>query len=594
MMSIIHRSNLAAWIDLQKRGGLELDGRDEGFEEELRSKLDPDATSLTDALRAATTEQFLGAFFDVLQPFVEMFRAILDFFEKARATQGREQWNISVDGTNLSLEHLRHFLKDWDSVPCEIEVPVLDFDSRWRLAEIGRPATSGLPDDNDFSKLTGVSDWLRAYQRGQYEELPSSLRPAKLADGYKDAAGLAITVLKIIRERYTTRNKLIQDHVGRGQYGDAFSLGSIAQNESDHWLWVVVTNLARSTTLPAEARLTLGKELQAFFASYPRKKFGVRLDLDDLGKYLSLPVWKKRHELYAVWIATEILAALPGHRYKIHQENGKILFSFRRTLVATVTSCWPSVELISERRVPIDTAVGRGRKKNVQPDYGLWRREADEEKCGLVIEVKHYKKSAPSSFSDVLTDYARAFPDAEILLVNHGPIGNVLSKLNYHQRARCKTIEKLTATNRQARDELRAKVLTYVGRSHALQTANELGSLKADTVLAIDVSPSMRPYLDQQRFFEIVMETVDERCSDVALIDDKLRSLVRIEELRMALGTVSGRSTALEAPVRWLLGLYKRALIITDEEGADTLQAQFKKTLIPTRTGLVIIEILAD
>jgi hypothetical protein len=104
-MSPIHKNSLAAWADLQKRGGLELSGRDDGFEEELKNRLAPSAGSLRDALSMATTDDLVRAFFDVMQPFVAMFRAILDFFEKAGAAEGREQWNIMVDDVDLRLDH---------------------------------------------------------------------------------------------------------------------------------------------------------------------------------------------------------------------------------------------------------------------------------------------------------------------------------------------------------------------------------------------------------------------------------------------------------------------------------------------------------
>lgn len=113
-MSTIHKDSLAAWADLQKRGGLELQGRDEGFEAELKNRLAPSAGSLEEALCSATTDDLARAFFDVLQPFVAMFRAILEFFEKADAAEGREQWNIIVDDVDFRLDHFRRFLKKWN------------------------------------------------------------------------------------------------------------------------------------------------------------------------------------------------------------------------------------------------------------------------------------------------------------------------------------------------------------------------------------------------------------------------------------------------------------------------------------------------
>jgi hypothetical protein len=73
----------------------------------------------------------------------------------------------------------------------------------------------------------------------------------------------------------------------------------------------------------------------------------------------------------------------------------------------------------------------------------------------LVIEVKYYKRSAPSSFSNVLTDYSRAFPTAQVYLVNHGPVGDATKDVLRELLGRCNTIEDLTAMHLEAREQLR-------------------------------------------------------------------------------------------------------------------------------------------
>ena len=138
-MSAIHKDGLAAWADLQKRGGLELNGRDERFEEELKNRLAPSAASLEQALRSASTDDLVRAFFDVIQPFIAMFRAILDFFEKAGAAEGREQWNIVVDDVDVSLEHFRRLLKNGS--PCRARLKSRPWISAAHGRSSTRPAT---------------------------------------------------------------------------------------------------------------------------------------------------------------------------------------------------------------------------------------------------------------------------------------------------------------------------------------------------------------------------------------------------------------------------------------------------------------------
>jgi hypothetical protein len=609
-MSKIHKDSLTAWADLQKRGGLELRGRDEGFEEELKNRLAPAAESLEEALHGATTDDLVRAFFDVLQPFVAMFRAILEFYEKAGAAEGREQWNIVVDDVDVSLDHFRRFLRKWNSVPCEVEVPAVDFGGAWAMNHATRDmdemngVRAGIDDTQPYwSGVVDIDDWLRAYRLkiGTYEDWPESLAPPALGEGYSDAAALGLAAVHTIQRGYASREELIAEHRKRGfrmDMGDGLSPRTIAQNETDFWLGTLVAQLAHAQTLPSPIKEELGQRLKDELDKYPRKKFGARIKIADLQSYLSLPTWQKRHELYAVWIATEIVNALPDHVCEIHHENGKIVFAFRETLVATVKSAWPAVRLISERRVPLAMPVGKGRTGNVQPDYGLWRHESGVETCGLVIEVKHYKRSASTSFEHVLADYSRAFPAAQVYLVNHGPIGDVTSNLPRELLLRCNTIRDLTVPHVSARDELREAVRKYVGNPVALPAAitgtGKRRGTQTDTVLAVDVSASMSGYLGKPDFFEIVREISDERCGNAALIDVGVRAVVPLDKLPEAILSADGGSTNLAGPVRELLGTFKRVLLITDASGLDSLRQVSKQTVLSTRSGLIAVELLPE
>jgi hypothetical protein len=599
----IHRDSRAAWEDLRKRGGLELNGRDEGLDEQLKDLLKPSARSLDEALRAATTDELVSAFFAVVEPYVLMFRAILDFFEKAGAAEGREQWNITVDDVDVRLEHFRRFLKKWNSVPCDVEVPAMDWPGAWATIRVMRDMLEtenprgGVGASESFrARIKDVDDWLRAYRapKGRYEQMPRSLTPSRLEAGYADVASIAMAAIHTILKDFRSREELIEERRKLGfamDRSDALSIGAIGQNETDFWLGGLMETLARAQALPAAAKRELGKRLQDFFARYPRKKFGARLRLADLQSYLSLPVWQKRHELYAVWIATEIVNALPEHTCKIHSEDGKIVFAFHETVVATVESAWPPVRLISERRTPLAAPVGHGRTGGVQPDYGLWRSETGGDTCGLVIEVKHYKKSAPSRFSDVLMDYSRALPNAEVYLVNHGPVGSVTGDSPRELWSRCHTIANLTVPHSEARDDLRKAVRKYVGDPVVRPVKKGIAG-PADTVVAIDVSASMSGSLAGNDFREITREILDGRCGTAALIDVSVRTVMPLGELPEKI-TAEGSSTSLQQPVLELLRTFKRALVITDDGGLNSLNAMPNLTVVAKRSELIAIEVLA-
>jgi hypothetical protein len=97
----VHRDALSAWRALCTAGGIEIADRDEELPELLRTRLAPGDCPLEDALATTSTDYLIAAFFDVIHPFVDMFRAILAFFERAGATEG-----VSNGASESTVSHL--------------------------------------------------------------------------------------------------------------------------------------------------------------------------------------------------------------------------------------------------------------------------------------------------------------------------------------------------------------------------------------------------------------------------------------------------------------------------------------------------------
>ena len=89
MFDEIYRDSLSAWQGLCRLGGIEPGGRDSDLVSRLKDVLDPEALDLHAALVNTSTNSFLQALFQVIQPFSMMFRDVLSFFEKAGARTGR-------------------------------------------------------------------------------------------------------------------------------------------------------------------------------------------------------------------------------------------------------------------------------------------------------------------------------------------------------------------------------------------------------------------------------------------------------------------------------------------------------------------------
>jgi hypothetical protein len=565
----VARDSHVAWRRLLEAGGLEPDQRDSGFVDALRARLSPTAATIEDALRAATTDDLVRAFFDLVQPYVAMFRAIMDFFQAAGAREGREQWEIHIDEEHLDLRHFQRFLEHWNVLEYDLNVPALDARGGWAVFEAGRdiPALQGALDflRGPEGTSTGYSDvnaWLNDYRDGRYGPFPASLHPSRVPPELGDAAGITLTAVELIRSRWPDRDAMRRDHAARGyrqDYADGFSLDTIAQNESDFCLGSSVAQLARYASLNDADRAHFSANLMEILSPYPRRLIGLRAKWPELERILSLPLWRKRNELYVVWIATEIVDAVNDHDVELHHENGRIVFAFRETVVATIHSTRPEVRLYAERRTPLVNPIGQGRSGNVQPDYSLWRGKDGQESCGLVVEVKHYLLPSPGRFREVLIDYGRAHANAKVVLVNHGHTGRT-DKIPSAITDRCHVIGDLTVSHLPARGKLRGLVRDYVG-----PPVRAIGN----AILAIDISMSMAQAVRGLEESDLLAELAEKHASpSVAFIDTAVRHICEVENAAAFLRqTKCDEGTTLTGPLAELLEQYGKVVLVTDAEG---------------------------
>jgi hypothetical protein len=598
MAGEIARDGISAWQWLCDAGGIEIRGRDADFVEALRVALRPSAPTLEDAVRETSTDDLISAFFSVAEPFVTMFQAILRFFEAAGVREGRAQWRISIEEEHLDLTHFQEFLATWEALDCDLEVPAIDSRGAWAIFDAARdiPALQQTLSVDGVRVLTGIADvdrWLTAYDQGQYLPLPSVLHPDCVPARLVDAAAIILASLDIIRRAWPDRKSMDAERRARryaADRADGFSPRTIAQHETDFRLRSAVVQLTRYLALDAAKRDAFLQALAAEFGKYPRRRIGVRAEFPMLERILSMPLWQRRHELYAVWIATEIVDALGDHEYELHHDEGRITFSFKETAVATIRSTRPQVTLYAERRRPLEKPLGHGRTGNVQPDYSLWRGSGDRETCGLVIEVKHYKREARARFREVLLDYARAHPDAAVLLVNHGSAEGAFRDEDWSISKRCHVLGDLTASHLEQRLAFKKYVRDYVGDPVAVAPEIDVAS---DAVIAIDISASMSGVLDSDEFHDLLQTLIANPSQTVALVDNTVRHVGRADTIGPVIRTIPrGSSTRLHAPVLALLKENVRVVMITDTEGCSDLQGLDVVRLGSERFGPGAVEIV--
>ena len=195
--SAIHRTAEEAWSHLVSIGALDLKERDTEFADEIRKMLDPSAKKVIDALARATTDQFVQVLFRALQPFSEMHREILRFYQAAGAKYGQQQWKISIEGDQIELADFEDFVRLWDSVPGEIDVPAAgtdEFGVLWRAWE-AYPQLGNLANRAAREPVViGIDDvdvWLDLYRSGTIAPLPITHFLDQQDAGFRDLAAVA-------------------------------------------------------------------------------------------------------------------------------------------------------------------------------------------------------------------------------------------------------------------------------------------------------------------------------------------------------------------------------------------------------------------
>lgn len=602
MSEIVHENAISAWHYLVENGGIELDERDEGLDKQIHQLLNPTVPSLEDALESATIDEFAKAFFEAVHPYIAMFRDILDFFVKAGASTGPDQWTLKLNEINLDLEHFRRLVSEWtEMADFEVEIPAVDWAGIWEICRVlkSKEDITNAVQQSFKTEPAGlaidVRAWVNAYNRGEFPPLPNTMLSPEFPEELQTCVLIANAVQLRLGELQLNRESLM--HLYRNQRGeldrsDALDFWSIAQNETDFCLRTFVVALASANAnLTPDEMKTLGNDLKLITDKFPTKPINLRVSVASLSNLVSLPIWKQRYELFAVWIATEMIRALNDHQIEIHHDNGKIEFAFRETIIASIRSASPAFTLVSERRTPLVDPQGEGRKHSVQPDHGLWATVDDGDVCRLVVEVKHYKQSAKKKFVDVFEDYARAFPEATVYLVNHGPIGNAVYDVSRSVRDRCHAIGRLTPSSIEARDKLADAVRTCVGEPVIRQTRNDRNT--DSNAIAFDVSASMKRHLTSRKIEKLVDELVAEYgASRFVSIDSKIVGSWEVSNAGLAKCLAcGGGQTDLEPSLNELLKEFESVIVVSDEEGTSKMEginSENLHLLEPAPIGVVI------
>lgn len=581
-MSDVARTASEAWQQLKAKGGIEPKGRDKDFVEALTRALSPNAKTIEQALTQVDIDGFVAAMFETIGPFAAIYAEILAFFRRANAASSKDAITLELNEIPFDLGHFTQFIETAQTVLGIHELVLLSDGNAWGFRHaLGRSrhmarAPALAPD---------VDHWCKQWQEGVYAPYPASLIPARMNSGLRDAAAIANAALQTLRVVSPTKDdtrRLLADIPADA----TTSLGgldahTIANLERDYWLFSVIESLGQAAKLTADDQADIVDAVANVLNGLPRTP--VDTALSQLEMLVSLPAWKKRYDLYAVWVATVIISALPNHTLEIHAKGGILPFAFKKTLLATIEAIEGQAFLYSERQAELANPRGKSRKDHVQPDYSLWR---PDDHCRLVIEVKHYKTPDKRKFSEVLADYADAHPHAQVVLVNYAGTGDILDAMpdvDADTRDRCRHISNLTPYNLPAKARLQQMVRDSVGLP-----ARALSPHK----LLVDVSGSMDPAFRGGR--ESVMaswmqsDEVDPAAEVVFVgTEESWRGNVKEAVNRLRNFSPAGGTSLCESAIR-LLEHTDRLLVATDDGGLADLETdpRLKVERLGFRTSL--------
>lgn len=566
---MIAQTGREAWNSLVRVGGIEVDGRDADLADSVRIALNPFAKSLDDAVNASTAEQVATAVLSEVSEFAAMMGDILHLLSSAGATEGKEQWLVALSENRLpvSLERFSDFIRAVKSSGGSVEIPRLRYYDAFDLLT---PFMNKLGADDgtvvDWGAGEARSLWDRDYED---VKVPEVARPSLLHD-------VALAVLAKIRLAKLDGPGALgryYDEQRNHEYRDpavtsGLSLPAIAQNETDFWLATACGVLEAAGSLEPSLLDEAERSVAARFAEYPRDRECVSASFDDVEHILSLPAWGARHETYAVWIASQIVSSgrQAGHAFEAQEHGGRMPFEFGESYVGTFTTTAKLTALFAERKIPLQNPVGDSRTANCQPDFSLW----DDGSPSLLVEVKHYKKSSPGKFGEVLTDYARCADGSPVCLAAHGPTTTALSKVPQALQPQCIVLDRFGPTNRDARRRFDQMIEGVLGSPVDRWFDARLDS---DALVVVDTSPSFHAVLQSPEGMELVREACSQAgAADLLLGSDRPGTVLPAgaASIREALRGYTG-GTDLQEVLRGTTNRWP-IFVLTDAEGAQSLK----------------------
>lgn len=468
------KSGAAVWQEFVVQGAILPKIYDQDFVHAVAVNLGlPEAEPSIESLDKAgiSARDLLRAMLRVLEPIAGMLRDLLNFYTEIGAN--------SADGDSLTIHYEFDEGEEIDILLANFRRDVVALESAMNFAQWT------VSDQNDLWSFPFGSNprvpvstevlekWRHDFVVDRVFNTIPKFRPTVdpvLNDALDDVYDIFQSYLD-----WTHRHAMTWDELQPAWQAKDPALGTLVISHSDFWLPTSFLGLHDAVQNSTDTQAT-AEELQSWISSLPMTPPTTQHLNTVVSTLLDLPMWGKRHELYAAWLVTQVNASLPG-RLNYVVTNGKFKFPFSGAKLANIQTSNGEMEFWTEKRSPAKNPVGKGRVSGVQPDYRFFSHESDlQETTTLAIEAKQYRNSRKKVHAEVLADYSNAMPNATIILAAYGPVSpTVKDSLKPDQAARIHVIRKLNPGDSVSRQEFARQVQQALPPARLLRAVGNYG-----------------------------------------------------------------------------------------------------------------------
>ena len=457
-----NRNTESLWNEIKKMGRFSDTYYDKSIETDMCKEL---GIFESEDLYSVPPEKLLSAFFEVMAPLSLMYEDILNLFVNCNANSSSSNIEIEFqrtqfNSTRLNIENFIHAKEILQTVREQQKRILLRKEDIYKLWDL-LPNKSSYQENGIENSLFIV--WKKAY-------LDDTARWTNVKLDYETIAmqtsigDLLLRCYEFWEQLFSYYKLHIPDRKHLHDYFDSkdkldFDINLI-KPEINFCLFHILSTLyiiaENYQTFTKEDKDEIQKKLEDFLSELQTIEIDVAVNKKTWQEFLSLPVWKKRYEVYSIWVFAKMISVFPSECITYNVQNNTLVFPFSGACLASVKLNERNFDIWTELRTEaIVKPIGQGRKKAIQPDYSILHGDKNNIlNTLLVVECKQYKKANIKNFSEALIDYAANRPKAKVLLVDYGDINidNITSAIEFLLENRYKIYSECRPHNIEAQN----------------------------------------------------------------------------------------------------------------------------------------------